>query len=149
MAKFEYTGLDGIENQIAEMDRNMIQGIVMAGADACVKEMQAAIGTYHHVKTGAMQQAVAPGQYHEDVRSGWVEVYPQGTDSRGVDNAMKAFVINHGIGKRPMRARPRKKKQANRTGDKFITKNKDRMQRGVFTAMQAESDKLVSQVNNS
>ena len=148
MAKFEYTGGEDFEQKLAEMDRTMIRSIVMSGADACVKEMQNLIGAYHHVRTGEMQKAVAPAKYHEDLGTGWVEVYPQGTDSRGVDNAMKAFVINHGIGKRPNRSRPRKKADRNRTGDKFITSNKDRMQRGVFTAMQAESDRQVSKLKD-
>ena len=137
MAKFEYTGVDAVEAQLEKMDRDMIRGIVMAGAEACKKEMQAMIGQYRHVKTGAMQQSVAPAQYHEDLDSGWVEVYPQGNDSRGVSNAKKAFVINYGYGGR----------RTKKSGDKFITGNKKRMEQGVFTAMQAESDRRIAEIN--
>jgi len=146
MAKFEYTGADGIEAQLQAMDRDMIKGIVMAGAEACVKEMQNLIGAYRHIgKTGSMQKNVAPAKYHEDLGSGWVDVYPQGSDSRGVSNAMKAFVINYGIGSNPT-VRSHKKKK-NKTGDKFITGNQKRMEQGVFTAMQAESDRRIAEIN--
>lgn len=145
MARLEFDGFDGLEAQLAEMDRNMIKGIVMAGADACTKEMQNMIGSYRHVRTGSMQQHVAPAQYHESLNSGWVDVYPQGTDDRGVSNALKAFVINYGIGKNPTRRSGGKVK--NKTGDKFITGNQKRMERGVFTAMQAESDRQIAQLN--
>ena len=69
--------------------------------------------------------------------SGWVDVYPQGNDSRGVSNAMKAFVINYGYGGR----------KTKKTGDKFITGNQKRMEQGVFTAMQAESDRRLAEIN--
>ena len=137
MAKFEYSGTEGIEAQLQAMDRDMIKGIVMAGAEACVKEMQEMIGQYRHVKTGSMQKSVAPAKYHEDYGSGWVDVYPQGSDSRGVSNAMKAFVINYGYGGR----------RTKKTGDKYITGNKKRMEQGVFTAMQAESDRRIAEIN--
>lgn len=137
MAKFEYSGTEEIEAKLQAMDRDMIRGIVMAGAEACKKEMQAAIGQYRHVKTGSMQQSVAPAQYHESYGSGWVDVYPQGNDSRGVSNAMKAFVINYGYGGR----------KTKKTGDKFITGNQKRMEQGVFTAMQAESDRRLAEIN--
>ena len=145
MARLEFDGFDGLEAQLAEMDRNMIKGIVMAGADACTKEMQNMIGAYRHVRTGSMQQHVAPAQYHESLNSGWVDVYPQGTDDRGVSNALKAFVINYGIGKNPTRRSGGK--VTNKTGYKFITGNQKRMEQGVFTAMQAESDRQIAQLN--
>lgn len=145
MAKLEFSGIDDLEARLAEMDRTMIKGIVMAGADACTKEMQNMIGTYRHVRTGSMQQQVAPAEYHEELSSGWVDVYPQGTDDRGVSNALKAFVINYGIGKNPTRRSGGKVK--NKTGDKFITGNQKRMERGVFTAMQAESDRRIAELN--
>ena len=137
MAKLEFTGPDELSQKLELAGRDMIKGIVMAGADACTKEMQALIGQYRHVKTGSMQKNVRPAQYHEDLGSGWVEVYPQGNDGRGVSNAKKAFIINYGYGRR----------RTEKTGDKFITGNKKRMEQGVFTAMQAESDRRVAEIN--
>lgn len=137
MAKCEFSGTEELEAKLGSMDRDMIRSIVMAGAEALKKEDQAIIGAYRHVKTGSMQKSVAPGKYHEDLNSAWVEVYPQGSDGRGVSNAKKAFVINYGYGGR----------RTKKTGDKFITGNTKRMEQGVFAAMQAESDRRIAELN--
>ena len=134
MAKFTYDGGEGFDGNLDKLGRTAVKNIVMAGAEQCTKDMQNAISAYHHVKTGSMQQNVRPGIYHEDLNSGWVEVYPQGTDGRGIDNAMKAFVIDRGYGAR----------RTKRTGDKFITKNQKQFQTDVARAMQDASDRLVA-----
>ena len=137
MARFEFSGDEFIEAQLGQLDRDMIRNIVMSGAEACKADLQNAIGQYHHVKTGSMQRSVAAGRYHEDLNSGYVEVYPQGYDARGVSNAKKAFVINYGYGGR----------KTQKTGDKFITGNKKKTELVVSKAMQEESDRLISMIN--
>ena len=137
MAKCSYSGFEQIDGVLQTMDRNTIRRLVMAGADACVRETKDNIIHYRHVLTGEMMQNVAPGKYHEDVGEGWVEVYPQGDDSRGISNAKKAFVINYGRGGR----------RTEKTGDKFITGNKKTMQEVVARAMQAESDRIIQEMN--
>jgi hypothetical protein len=137
MAKFEYVPDDGMDAALERLGREGIRAIVMAGAAAAVKEMQDDIGAYRHVKTGNMQKAVGPGAYHEDLGSAWVEVYPQGSDDRGVSNAKKAFVINYGYGGR----------RTKKTGDKFITGNKKKREQAVGNAMQAESGRLIDEMN--
>ena len=135
MARFEYSAAESFDAGLDRLSREGIRKIVMAGADECGQEMQAVIGQYHHVKTGSMQASVKPGKVHEDLGSCWVDVYPQGADSRGVDNALKAFVINYGYGKR----------RTAKTGDKFITSNKKQFEAGVGKAMQAASDQLIAE----
>jgi hypothetical protein len=143
VAKFTYEDGADFDGKLDKMSRGTVKTIVMAGADECTKDMQAAIGNYHHVgKTGSMQKNVRPGIYHEDLNSGWVEVYPQGTDSRGVSNAKKAFVIDRGIGANPTIRSNRKVK--NKTGDKFIRKNEKQFKSDVQRAMQAASDRLIA-----
>ena len=143
MAKFTYETGDGFEAGLDKLGRESIKTIVMAGAEQVTKDMKAAIGNYHHVgQTGSMQKNVRPGYYHEDLNRGWVEVYPQGEDSRGVSNAKKAFVIDRGIGANPtIRSNG---KVRNKTGDKFITKNEKQFKSDVERAMQAASDGLVA-----
>ena len=114
MARFEYSGGEEFEAALEKLDRDGRKNIVMAGAEVCAQDMQNAIGNAHHVRTGSMMQNVRPGIYHDDPDSSYVEVYPQGNDSRGVDNAMKAFVINYGYGKR----------RTKKTGDKFMIQPK-------------------------
>ena len=135
MAKFTYEAGDGFANGLDKLSRDAIKTLVMAGADQCTKDLQNVIGSYHHVKTGSMKQNVRPGVYHEDLNSGWVEVYPQGNDGRGVSNAKKAFVIDRGYGAR----------RTKKTGDTFITKNQKQFQSDVSRAMQDASDRLVAE----
>ena len=134
MAKFTYDGGEGFDGGLDKLGRESIKTIVMAGADAVTKDMQKVIGEYHHVKTGSMKANVRPGIYHEDLNGGWVEVYPQGEDSRGVSNAKKAFVIDRGYGGR----------RTAKTGDKFIKKNEKQFKSDVARAMQDASDRLVA-----
>jgi hypothetical protein len=133
----EYDGMERINGVLTRLSRDAIRQVVMAGAAACVQETKDNIVRYRHVLTGQMMQNVAPGKYHEDYGSGWVEVYPQGDDSRGISNAKKAFVINYGRGGR----------RTDKTGDKFITGEKKTMQEVVSRAMQAESDRIIQELN--
>ena len=135
MARFYYSQGEGFDAGLDKMSRDGVKTIVMAGADTCTKDLQRVIGDYHHIKTGSMQQNVRPGIYHEDLNSGWVEVYPQGTDGRGVSNAKKAFVIDRGYGAR----------RTKKTGDKFITKNQEQFKSDVQRSMQDASDRLVAE----
>ena len=137
MARSEYTGGEGFEAALDRLDKEGRQRIVMAGAEALTREMQGVIGSAHHVRTGSMLQSVKPGKCHDDPEAAWVEVYPQGEDSRGVSNAKKAFVINYGYGKRRTKS----------TGDKFITGNKKRFEPAVSRAMQAENERVLSELN--
>lgn len=137
MAKFMVEA-DSLGEQLEGLDRDMIRRVVMAGAEAVKKEMQAVISEYHHVRTGSMMQGVGPGKYKENLGSGSVEVYPQGDDGRGVSNALKAFVIN---------SRKTKKKPA-RSGDKFLTKasSKKRFEAVAVEAMKAESERILAEM---
>jgi len=137
MARIEYSGFDQIDGMLSSLGRDAIRRIVMAGAEACVEETRQNVEGYRHVVTGSMMAGVAPGKYHEDIGSGWVEVYPQGEDGRGISNATKAYVINYGYGGR----------RTEKTGDKFITGKKNAMSERVSAAMQAESDRIIQELN--
>lgn len=137
MAKVSYRFPEDFAGRLSALGRDAIRKIVMAGAEVCAEETKQEITRYRHVVTGDMMTGVAAGKYHEDLGEGWVEVYPQGYDSRGISNAKKAFVINYGRGGR----------KTAKTGDKFITGNKKTMQAIVNRAMQAESDRLIQEMN--
>ena len=139
MAKLTFDGGTDFDTNLDKLGRDGIRAIVMAGAEGCAKEMSAGIRQYRHVRTGSMAQNVRPGNYHEDPEASWCEVYPQGSDARGVSNAKKAFVINYGYGKR----------RTDKTGDKFITGNKKKYEASVAKAMQDESDRVVAQLFNT
>ena len=121
----------------------------MAGADACVDETQRNIDEYHHVGTGSLRANVRSGNYHEGMGSGSVNVYPQGEDSKGVGNALKAFVIDRGIGQRPNTKRSRGR-TPNKTGDRFLTKKTAKRAEDVTVrAMEAEFDRIIEESNKS
>ena len=146
MARVEGTEIrtDDLEG----LSRGAVKRVVMAGADACVEETQRNIEEYHHVgQTGSMRASVQPGRYRERLGGGTVEVYPQGEDSKGVDNAMKAFVIDRGIGQRPNTRRSRGR-TPNKTGDRFLTRKTARKtEETVVRAMEAEFDRIIAENN--
>ena len=83
--------------------------MVENGAKVLQKEMQASIDGRHHVISHAMMNSVAAGKVYEDVDSTSIDVYPQGTDPRGVSNEMKLQVINYGYYNRDTGYRIKKK----------------------------------------
>ncbi len=148
MAKFEMgDGLDDILTKMAKLEggqmREMIRRIVNAGAEAAAREMRGNIESAGHIRTGAMERETRPAEFREEVRGGYMNVYPQGKDSRGVSNAMKAYVINYGIGAKLTRRS--RGKQRNKTGDKFITGQIDKTRPKVEAAMRAEADKALKE----
>ena len=138
MARMEYGGFELIDNQLAKLDRGTVRRLVEAGAAKLVETVQDEIDKRHHIgKTGSMRENVKPGQYHETLDGGWIDVYPQGNDPRGISNAKKAFVINYGRGG----------KKTEKTGDKFITGQKRKYESAVNAAMEAENRKIIQEIN--
>ena len=137
MAKQTFSGFEIVERQLAKLSRGTVKRLVEAGVKALVDSTKESVKTHHHIRTGNMEQSVKPGQYHETLNGGWMEVYPQGDDSRGVSNAKKAFVINYGYGGN----------KTAKTGDKFITGNKRKRQSAVAAAMEKENQKIINEAN--
>ena len=136
--------VSGAELELKEnLSRDMIRRMVEAGGKVADDRMKAATRAHMHVRTGDMLEAIKPTPYREWFGGGATEVYPQGDDRKGVRNATKAYVINYGRGKRPTTKRGTR----NRTGDKFITGNERKTEAAVQAAMQAESDRLMDEIN--
>lgn len=143
MAKMTIDGMDELVSMLdrveSQMKRAGIRRIVEAGANAAAEEMAHNIRSYHHVQTGSMLQNVGGAEYKETFDGGSMNVYPLGTDNRGVSNAMKAYVINYGRGRNPTRHG-----KVNRTGDKFITGNFRKSEEKAKAAMAAEASAFLS-----
>ena len=75
-----------------EIRRKMVEN----ASKVLIKEIKKEIGARHHVVHGWLQESVAAGPVQEDVDGTSIEVYPQGTDPRGVSNAMKLQIITTG-----------------------------------------------------
>lgn len=123
--------------KLGDQLRPMIRRIVMTGADTAEERMREAIRARQHIRTGDMLESVGDAGYVEFFRGGSAEVYPQGEDRRGVRNATKAYVINYGRGR---------KRNGGRMGDRFITRDEKKTEAAVSQAMQAESDRIIEEL---
>ena len=137
MAKIEFD-MQGPERVLEALGRPQIRRIVEAGADVAVSHMSERIAKLHRL-TGDMAEGVRKGEYRESVGGGSQVVYPQGTDRHGTENALKAFVINYGRGGTRRRGR---------MGDRFMTRDPE-IDGKVADAMQAESDRIVDEINRA
>lgn len=131
MARANSYGVEMCSEQLGKMGRPMIRQIVEAGAAAAITREKENILS-RHSRTGDMEASVQAGRYRETLGGGSVEVYPQGSDRKGADNAVKAFVTNYGRGGR----------RGPRSGDKFLTGDTG-AEAVIQAAMQAESDRLM------
>lgn len=143
MAKISVDGAEIMDQAFDRMGRDMIRKIVEAGAGAAEKRMAENVQKRQHVRTGDMLKSIGNNGYREWLGGGATEVYPQEEDRFGVRNATKAFVINYGKGRRPATRRGKR----NRTGDHFITGDESQAEEAVRKAMQAESDRLVAELD--
>lgn len=148
MAQVTVDGLDGLMEAMDKLgSRATTDRLLTKGAEAASDVMKDETRKYRHIgKTGDMLQKIGPAKIHYDITDSYVNVYPQGSDPRGVSNAMKAFVINYGLGKRPNTKRSHGK-QKNKTGDKFITGNEELTETAVHAAMEAEMDRIADEIN--
>lgn len=86
---------DALDALTPGLMREVRRKCLWAGAKVAEKEMRKVIDDSHHI-SGDMGRSVSQGPMVEDVDGAWVEVYPQGYDSRGVSNEMKNKLINNG-----------------------------------------------------
>lgn len=132
MAKVSYEMGDMLSRVEAMGSRENLRKILEAGTKKCIDQMKMRTQARHHIVTGEMMNSIQGGRIYEDLNSIYQYVYPQGRDSRGSDNAVKAFVINYGAGGH----------KTAKTGDKFITGKHKQLQDEVSGAMQAEADRI-------
>lgn len=107
MAKFELTGLGDIEKMLLNRETTVtaaVPDMIQAGANELIKAEQEEIERLKLVDTGDMKKSVKATKIRKTDSGGFVEVYPQGKDRKGVSNATKAFVAQYG--KSGMSARP-------------------------------------------
>ena len=142
MARMSVNGFELLEGQLNRMGRPMIRQILEAGAKAAEKRMAENTKRFRHERNGDMLASIGNNGIREYMGGASTEVYPQGDDRNGVRNATKAYVINYGKGRKITR-----RNKANKTGDKFITGDESKAEEIVVQAMQAESDRLIAEIN--
>jgi len=99
MARFECQGLDNLVDQMRRMGQDsgpVAVEMVEAVSEMIRDEWRESATAHGHVDTGAMVESVG---YGVPVNAGnliYNDIYPQGTDGKGVRNATKAFVLHYG-----------------------------------------------------
>ncbi len=119
MAKFELSGLDDIEKMLLNRETRVeaaVPDMIQAGADELIKAERAEMERLKLVDTGDMKESVKATKVRKTDSGGFVEVYPQGKDRKGVRNATKAFVAQYG--KSNLSARPWLTAARAKSGDK-------------------------------
>lgn len=97
MASIDTVGLDELVNQMRRLGQNVepVENEMLdAGADIIRDQWKATATQYGHVDTGAMVDSVVP--VNGNARALYRDIYPQGTDAKGVRNAEKAFILHYG-----------------------------------------------------
>ena len=142
MAKRTVIGFEPENAKFAKLGRPMIKAIVDAGARAAAERMKANTEKARHIRNRDMIDSVGATKYFEQLGGGAEYVYPQGVNRRGERTATIAYVINYGRGKRRNRDG-----SPSRMGDQFITRDIQGAEDAVKAAMQAESDRLIAEIN--
>lgn len=138
MARISADGFLQEEGRLGRLDRAVTRRIVTAGGEAAVEWEKKITAEKGHTRSGQMAGSVGMTNFKEDLDGGSVEVYPLDTDSRGVRNALKAFVTNYGRGG---------VKNPKKMGDKFITGNMRQARDAAQAAMRAEYMKIIAEAN--
>ena len=133
---FHKNELDALDPQTM---REIRKKVVWAGAKVVEKEMRDYINAHHRV-SGEMADSVSQGEVHEDVDSVWVEVYPQGSDSRGVVNEMKNKIINQGY-YNTFSGRSQRKK------DPYVRNMRKRIEPRVLAVMEQQFTMCMEELN--
>ena len=105
MARFEMKGLDELVRAMqakGQESGEVAQRMLMAGAEAVRAAWQHAAEAHDLRDTGAMIASIGYARAPKkagDILS--IDIYPQGTDGKGVRNATKAFVLHYGTSRIP------------------------------------------------
>ena len=130
---------DALSKLTPEVCREIRRKVVWAGAKVLEKEDRLYVEA-HHIVSGSLAKSYAQGEIHEDIDSTWVEVGPQGQDSRGVMNEMKQQIINTGY----YNVFTGRKFKA---VDPYIRKTRERLAPRIMSVMQKQFELCMEEIN--
>lgn len=100
MARFDADGLDDVIRQMAELGElsgPVADRMLLAGAEQVRLAWQRSAQEHDHRDTGDMIRSIGYPRAPRDIEGvRAIDIYPQGTDGKGVRNAEKAFVLHYG-----------------------------------------------------
>lgn len=131
------SGLDLLRADLAKLadavGGDLPEKMLDAGAEAAAQDWKDGITAHKHVDTGDMLNSVGVAP---ETRTGRKrEIYPLGTDRKGVRNAEKAFVINYGRSKGSSRRKKGKGSKMALKGDRFADKIQKNAEISTYKAM--------------
>ena len=137
MARLEFSGLDGLIEQMERTgrlhDQALVDAMLLAGAEAA-KEVWKQVATEKgYIDSGEMINHIGYSKKPQRLDdAGFVSIYPQGTDSKtGVRNAEKAFRLHYGWSRK--------------VGSNWVDEVSERMQAPCEAAMMGEYIKRTQQ----
>lgn len=99
MAKFNIVGFDDVEKELLKRSRKAetaVPKMLKAGAEVLIKAQKAVSKEMGVYDTGEFHDSIKATKIKEKDGAQYVDVYPQGTDSKGVRNATKGFIAEYG-----------------------------------------------------
>lgn len=106
MAKFETAGFEEIEKQFLRRAENAVKAVprmLQKGAQVLAEAQRREIEQMDIVDKGELMRSVKPTKVKQKDECSYIDVYPQGTDSKGVRNAEKGFIAQYGKSNEPAR----------------------------------------------
>ena len=98
LVKMTVIGIDKLADDLKKMgefeNEDLVDKMLDAGAEKTVEEWKTEIVKQNHVKTGDMRDSV--GVSKKTKKGSKREIYPQGKDRKGSDNAQKAYILHYG-----------------------------------------------------
>lgn len=99
MAKFNIVGFGDVEKEFLKRSRRAetaVPKMLKAGAEVLVKAQKAVSKEMGVYDTGDFHDSIKATKIKEKDGAQYVDVYPQGTDRKGVRNATKGFIAEYG-----------------------------------------------------
>lgn len=126
MAQFTTEGIDSIADEMAwlgEAAGETADEMLLAGAEEVKRAWQETAERHGYRDSGDMIESIGYAKAPKALDSGkMIDIYPKGTDRKGVRNAEKAYLLHYGTSndakaKKRRAARQKAKGKANTTGE--------------------------------
>lgn len=99
------SGLNAVIDEMRRLEEDTgptAERMIMAGAEEVKKAWRRSAEEHNHRDTGDMIESIGYPRKPESIGGALsIDIYPQGTDHKGVRNAQKAFILHYGTSKRP------------------------------------------------
>ena len=98
MARLNTSGLDDLINEMRRLGQDsgpVVDEMLDAAAGIIRDQWKETAKEHGHIDTGAMIESV-DFPVKGNARAMYRDIYPQGTDAKGVSNAEKAFILHYG-----------------------------------------------------